>query len=336
MSGHRGVLTAVRLDGREAQAVEQAAQQLAAGKLVAFPTETVYGLGARADDDHAVAQIFAAKGRPTEHPLIVHVAEPADALWFTPHVPALAQQLMDAFWPGPMTVVMRRTEGVATAAAGGLATIALRCPAHPVALSLLAACKRLGVPGLAGPSANAFGRLSPTRADHVIAEFGADLVVLDGGDCQVGIESSIVDCSGHQPVLLRPGILTRERIESEVGQTLRDADDASPRAPGTLAAHYAPRAKVRVMPATMLKTALEMLGPAPLKLAVYSRSLPAGIAPGVLHQRMPMRPDAAAHELFAALREFDAQDVQLIWVEEPPTDDAWDGVRDRLQRAAGS
>ena len=324
------------LEGREATAVEQAAQRLAAGELVAFPTETVYGLGARADVDRAVAQIFAAKGRPTEHPLIVHVAEPADALPFTPRVPAMAQRLMDTFWPGPMTVVVQRTEGVATAAAGGLATIALRCPAHPIASGLLTACKRLGVPGLAGPSANAFGRISPTRADHVIAEFGADLTVLDGGDCQVGIESSIVDCSGDRPVLLRPGVLPRERIEAVLGQKLHDADDASARAPGTLASHYAPRAKLRIMPAPMLKTALEMLGPAPFKLAVYSRSLPAGVAPGLLHRRMPLRPEAAAHELFAALREFDARDVQLIWVEEPPSGDEWDGVRDRLQRAATS
>ena len=324
------------LDGRDAQAVEHAARRLAAGELVAFATETVYGLGARADDDAAVARIFAAKGRPAEHPLIVHVAQPDGALVFTPRMPPLARRLMDAFWPGPMTIIVPRAEGMACAAAGGQATIGLRCPAHPAALALLSACQRLGVPGVAGPSANAFGRISPTRAEHVISDFGDNLVVLDGGECQVGIESSIVDCSGPHPLLLRPGVLSRARIEGVLGRGLRDADDSAPRAPGTLAAHYAPRAKLRLMPTEMLKTALEMLGTPPLKLAVYSRSLPASVAPGVLHQRMPLRPEAAAHGLFAALREFDASDVQLIWVEEPPDGDEWDGVRDRLQRAAAS
>jgi L-threonylcarbamoyladenylate synthase len=203
-----------------------------------------------------------------------------------------------------------------------------------VALALLSACKRFAVPGLAGPSANMFGRLSPTRAAHVEAEFGPELMVLDGGDCQVGIESSIVDCSGAQPVLLRAGILQRARIESVLGQALLEPDATSPRAPGTLAAHYAPRAKLRIMPAATLKAALDMLGTSAIRLAVYSRSLPASVAPGVLHRRMPLRPEAAAHELFAALRDFDAAQVQLIWVEEPPPGDEWDGVRDRLQRAA--
>jgi L-threonylcarbamoyladenylate synthase len=326
----------VLLDGRDAQAIAQAAQRLAEGELVAFPTETVYGLGARADDDSAVAKIFSAKGRPAEHPLIVHVARAEDALRFTPRMPAPAQRLVETFWPGPLTLIVARTEGVAAAAAGGHATIGLRCPAHPVALSFLSECKRLGVPGVAGPSANLFGRISPTRASHVTAAFDGALTVLDGGDCQAGIESSIVDCSGTRPTLLRPGILARARIESALGQPLLDADSSAPRAPGTLEAHYAPRAKLRVMPAAMLEAALRMLGPTPLKLAVYSRSLPASVAPGVLHRRMPLRPDAAAHELFAALHEFDASQAQLIWVEEPPEGDEWDGVRDRLQRAAAS
>ncbi len=324
------------LDGRDPAAVEQAAQRLAAGELLGFPTETVYGLGARADDDGAVAKIFAAKGRPADHPLIVHVAQPADAAMFTPALSPRAQRLIDAFWPGPMTIIVARGEGVASAAAGGHPTLGLRCPAHPVAQTLLAACKRLGVPGVAAPSANRFGRLSPTRAAHVIAEFDDTMTVLDGGDCAVGIESSIVDCSGAHAMLLRPGIVTRERIEAALGEPLRDADAAAAAAPGTLAAHYAPRAKLRLMSTQLLETALQMLGEQPLKLAVYSRSLPAGAAPGFIHQRMPLRPEAAAHELFAALRDFDAMGVQLIWVEQPPDDPRWDGVRDRLQRAAAS
>ncbi len=324
------------LDGRDPAAVEQAAGLLAAGELLAFPTETVYGLGARADDDGAVAKIFAAKGRPADHPLIVHVAKPADAAMFTPALSPRATRLIDAFWPGPMTIIVARSAGVASAAAGGHATLGLRCPAHPVAQTLLAACKRLGVPGVAAPSANRFGRLSPTRAAHVIAEFDDTMTVLDGGDCAVGIESSIVDCSGAHAMLLRPGIVTRERIEAALGEPLRDADAAAAAAPGTLAAHYAPRAKLRLMSTQLLETALQMLGEQPLKLAVYSRSLPAGAAPGFIHQRMPLRPEAAAHELFAALRDFDAMGVQLIWVEQPPDDPRWDGVRDRLQRAAAA
>jgi L-threonylcarbamoyladenylate synthase len=326
----------VRLDGHDAHAIAQAAQRLAAGGLVAFPTETVYGLGARADDDAAVGRIFAAKGRPADHPLIVHVASADAVLAFTPSVPEPARRLIDAFWPGPLTVIVPRLAGAAVAAAGGESTIGLRCPAHPVALSLLVACSKLGVPGVAAPSANLFGRISPTTAAHVSAAFAADLMVLDGGECQAGIESSIVDCSGPRPSLLRPGVLARSRLEQVLAQPLVDADRSSPRAPGTLDAHYAPRAKLRLMSASMLEAALAVLGPAPLKLAVYSRSLPATIAPGLMHRRMPMRPEAAAHELFAALHEFDAWQAQLIWVEEPPEGDEWDGVRDRLQRAAAA
>ena len=324
------------LDARDPQVVEQAAQRLAAGELLAFPTETVYGLGARADDDAAVARIFAAKGRPAEHPLIVHVARPDDAAAFAAELPPRAQRLIEAFWPGPMTIIVKRAAGVAGAAAGGHATLALRCPAHPVAQTLLAACRRLGVLGVAAPSANRFGRISPTRATHVIAEFGDSVPVLDGGDCPVGIESSIVDCSGARAMLLRPGILARERIEATLGEPLFEADQTAPNAPGTLTAHYAPQAKLRLMSTSMLETALRMLGPQPLKLAVYSRSLPAGAAPGFIHQRMPLRPEAAAYELFATLRDFDANGVQLIWVEDPPAGADWDGVRDRLQRAAAS
>jgi L-threonylcarbamoyladenylate synthase len=324
------------LDGSDAAAVEHAAAALAAGELVAFPTETVYGLGARADDDAAVARIFAAKGRPAEHPLIVHVAEPADGIVFASQRPLAARRLIEAFWPGPLTVIVPRALGMAAAAAGGQDTVGLRCPAHPVARALLAAARRHGVLGVAAPSANRFGHVSPTRAQHVVDEFGDALPVLDGGACEVGIESSIVDCSGPHPVLLRPGVLTRTRIEAVLGEPLREPDAASPRASGTLEAHYAPRAKLRLMTGTMLNTALQMLGASPLKLAVYSRTvaLPAG---SPLRRRvMPAAPEEAAHDLFAALRELDATGVDLIWVEEPPAEPAWEGVRDRLRRAAAA
>ena len=326
------------LDGRSPDAIAAAARELAAGRLVAFPTETVYGLGARADDDAAVAQIFAAKGRPADHPLIVHVADVAASRAFAADLPPLALSLMDAFWPGPLTVIVPRRPGVAEAAAGGAPTLGLRCPAHPVAQALLRAAAEAGVPGVAGPSANRFGRISPTRAAHVCSEFGEALTVVDGGDCALGIESAIVDVSRGRAVLLRPGVLTRARIEAAAGEPLHERDAAAPRAAGTLASHYAPRATLRLMAPEALRTALGMLPPellapqGPPRLAVYSRSVE--VPGGLLRRRMPPDPAAAAHELFAVLRELDELAVALIWVEEPPTDPEWEGVRDRLRRAA--
>lgn len=322
------------MPGVDDAAVERAAEALAAGELVAFPTETVYGLGARADSAEAVAKVFALKGRPSDHPLIVHVADAAGADAFASQVSPVARRLIDAFWPGPLTVIVGRLPGVASAAAGGQDTIGLRCPSHPVAHALLLAARRLGVPGVAAPSANRFGRISPTRASHVVDEFGDSLLVLDGGDCDVGIESTIVDCSGDRPVLLRPGQIPRERIETAAGMALAEADASSPRAPGTLESHYAPRARLRLMPAEMLNTALQMLGDSPLKLAVYSRTVRLPPRSALKRRVMPADPDRAAHELFATLRELDAEGPDLIWVEEPPLEPAWDGVRDRLGRAA--
>ena len=324
------------LDGRVAADVERAAALLADGELVAFPTETVYGLGARADDDRAVSKIFSAKGRPANHPLIVHLAEAADAARFAANMPPVAQRLIDAFWPGPLTVIVPRADGIAAAAAGGQMSIGLRCPAHPVAQALLRAARQQGVAGVAGPSANRFGRVSPTQAAHVQAEFDNAVAVLDGGACSVGIESSIVDCSRDHPVLLRPGVLTRARIEAAAGEPLLEPDASAPRAPGTLAAHYAPTARLRLMSTPMLVTALQMLAQESLSLAVYSRSLALNVAPHVRHRRMPAHPEQAAHELFSVLRELDAEGVQLLWVEMPPPGPEWDGVRDRLQRAAAA
>ena len=324
------------LDGSAAAAVARAADLLAAGEIVAFPTETVYGLGARADDAAAVLKIFRVKGRPENHPLIVHVAEPALTAAFAAEVSPLAQRLIDAFWPGPLTLILPRVPAMAAAAAGHQNSIGLRCPSHPVARALLAAAHARGVPGVAAPSANRFGRTSPTRAAHVVDEFGDTLAVLDGGDADLGIESSIVDCSRGHPVLLRPGMLARARIEAVAGEPLRAVDAGAPRAPGMLAAHYAPNAKLRLMPTAMLHTALQVLGERPLKLAVYSRGPPPGAARGVLHRRMPAQAAAAAHELFSVLRELDAEGAQLIWVEEPPPEPEWDGVRDRLRRAAAA
>ncbi|MBI5333440.1 MAG: threonylcarbamoyl-AMP synthase [Burkholderiales bacterium] len=342
------------LDGRDPAAIDAAAQRLAAGSLVALPTETVYGLGARADDDAAVARIFAAKGRPADHPLIVHVPDAEAALAYAAELPAVARRLMEAFWPGPLTVIVPRRPGIGQAAAGGQDSIGLRCPAHPVARALLQRTAELGVTGVAAPSANRFGRISPTQAAHVMGEFAElaadELCVLDGGACEVGIESTILDCRGTQPVLLRPGVLTREQIEAVAGPLAQRGDPAL-RASGTLAAHYAPRARVRLMATEALKAALAMIGPelaaapgAGAALAVYCRGplrsyWPQAAGPAaarIVHRLMPPTARLAAHSLFADLRELDTTGAPLIWVEAPPDEPAWDGVRDRLQRAAAA
>ena len=325
---------------------QMAAEHIRAGELVAFPTETVYGLGADASNDAAVAKIFAAKGRPADHPLIVHIASSAQVLDFASSVPPFAQALMAAFWPGPLTVILPRKPGVATAAAGGQNSIGLRCPAHPLALEFLKACTALGVIGVAGPSANQFGRVSPTTAAHVHQEFGGAVRVLDGGPCSVGIESSIVDCTRSQPVLLRPGVLTRAQLSAACGQAVLSADEApqalqggallsiAPRAPGTLESHYAPNAKVRLMTAKAIQTALDLLGADAAHIAIYARSIVRIQSSKVLYRRMPDDALATAEQLFAVLREFDAQAVKLIWIEPVPDAADWDGVRDRLARAS--
>lgn len=332
-------------------ALEQAARLLADGALLAFPTETVYGLGARADDDAAVAKIFAAKGRPADHPLIVHVTDATAAQAFAAHWPPAAQVLAQHFWPGPMTLIVPRRPGVATAAAGGHPSIGLRCPDHPGAQALLARAQTLGVLGVAGPSANRFGRVSPTTAAHVADEFGPDLAVLDGGACREGIESTIVDCTRAHPALLRPGTTRRADIDAVLKQALGlqlvERDESSPRASGTLASHYAPEALVRLLDAKDLRQRLLEWPRDSLKddaqimqrvgVGVYSRTaLPLLLPDGqrVIHRTMSADPAQTAHELFAVLRDLDAQGVSHIWVEAPPESPDWDGVRDRLVRAA--
>ena len=327
------------LDGQQPEAIAAAVAALAAGRLVGLPTETVYGLAADADNDAAVRAIFAAKGRPADHPLIVHVASADGVAAFAAEVPPFAQRLIDAFWPGPLTLILPRRPGVADAAAGGHPTIGLRCPSHPVAHALLSAAAARGIAGLAAPSANRFGRISPTTAAHVAAEFGAELLVLDGGACAVGIESTIIDCTRGAPVLLRPGQLPRARIEQVAGTRMLSKEELSapdPQAPGTLSAHYAPRAKLRLMNARELRTALELLGAEAKNIAVWARTPLHSESRQLVLRRMPDDADAAAQQLFAVLRGFDEAQVKLIWVEAVPDDGAWDGVRDRLARAAAS
>ena len=332
-------------------ALAPAADCLRAGGLIGLPTETVYGLGGDAENPAAVAAIFATKGRPADHPLIVHVAdgEPgAKALaHFATVVPPFAQALARAFWPGPLTLILPRREGVARAAAGGQDSIGLRCPAHPVALALLRLLARGPQPlwGIAAPSANRFGRVSPTSAAHVRSELGDSLLVLDGGDCQRGIESTIVDCTRGQPVLLRPGPISRAQLGTACGQpVLLPAEaaagrlqQAAPRASGTLASHYAPRARVVLMDTTALEAALQNSA-LPPRVGLYLRTTDlqdlARAWPHPVLARMPRSAAAAARSLFATLRRLDDAAVDTIWVEVVPDGIAWDGVRDRLQRAA--
>ena len=307
-----------------------------------LPTETVYGLAADAASADAVAKIFTAKGRPSNHPLIVHVADAAGVDHFAVDVPTFARQLMQAFWPGPLTLILPRRPGVGAETAGGQDSIGVRCPSHPVAQALLQALAAQPDPvwGLAAPSANQFGRVSPTTAQHVLAEFGGDVPVLDGGPCTVGIESTIVDCSRGAPVLLRPGAITRVQVEAVCGQPLQSAQEiadtagAAPRASGTLESHYAPSATVRLMDARALQTALDVLGADAAHIAVYARTPLRIASERLVVRRMPADADATAQQLFAALRGFDAQGVKLIWIETPPDAPDWEGVRDRLNRAA--
>jgi L-threonylcarbamoyladenylate synthase len=339
-------------------AIAACARSISAGELIAFPTETVYGLGADASSDAAVAKIFAAKGRPADHPLIVHVHSAQQVNHFASQVPAFAQLLIDAFWPGPLTVILPRKEGVAAASAGGQASIGLRCPSHPVALQLLQACAALGVQGVAAPSANKFGKVSPTTAQHVQSELGDAITVLDGGACSVGIESTIIDCTRGAPVLLRPGVLGLAQINAALSaiagckllsneelfslynnglkteNTVETKTNNAPKASGTLESHYAPNARVRLMDAKALQTALNLLGEDAAHMAIYSRAIMASKSERIIRRRMPDDALATAQQLFAVLRLFDEQGVKLIWIETPPPSSEWDGVRDRLQRAA--
>jgi L-threonylcarbamoyladenylate synthase len=319
--------------------VLQAAQALARGELIGLPTETVYGLAADALNPTAVNAIFQTKGRPANHPLIMHVADASLVPLFASEVPAFAQRLMAAYWPGPLTLIVKRHAGVADAAAGGHATIALRCPAHPMAQAVLRAALSLGVQGVAAPSANLFGHVSPTTAAHVRESF-PELLVLDGGACDVGIESTIVDCSRDVPVLLRPGMLSVSQLSAASGVSVLNAFETSaiktPAAPGTLASHYAPRARVRLMTIEQMRAHLH---DAKLPIALWARTAlhsveQKALPEGARHFIMPSDAAQCAHDLFAQLRSMDALGVQEIWIETPPDGEAWEGVKDRLQRAA--
>ena len=362
------------LQVHESASLPRCEHVLRQGGLLGLPTETVYGLAADADKPDAVAAIFVAKGRPADHPLIVHVADLdgglSGARYFAREIPEFAMRLMQAFWPGPLTLILPRREGVAAAAAGDQDSVGLRCPSHPVAQALLRALRHsvqgAVVWGLAAPSANRFGRVSPTTAQHVHSEFNAGraaddpaaLLILDGGPCEVGIESTIVDCTRGEPVLLRPGAISQYALAEACGQAVRLPHEmpdshAAPRASGTLAAHYAPNAKVRLMQIADLQHALQpgsaQRRAVAARIGVYMRTRPGISADGAAQRHdglegppqlllRAMPPDAAraAQHLFATLRALDDAGAEEIWVEATPETMEWAGVADRLQRASAA
>ena len=301
--------------------VRRAAQILRAGGLVAFPTETVYGLGADASSEKAVARLYAVKRRPADHPVIVHFASADDAFDWASEVPGAARTLAKQFWPGPLTLILKRSAKARDFVTGGQASVGLRVPSHPVARQLL---KEFGG-AVAAPSANRFGQVSPTTAAHVRADLGQDVdLVLEGGPSEVGIESTIVGLSGGSAVLLRPGAITRQEIEAIVRVS---GEKSAVRHSGGLERHYAPRTPARMVPAHALDKEISK----GKSVAVLAFSRPDERVDFWL--RMPREPRAYAQKLYAALRELDSADCEQILVEAPPDAPEWDAVRDRLKRA---
>ncbi len=325
-------------DEAQAAAIDAAVARLAAGELVAFPTETVYGLGADAGNPAAVTRIFAAKGRPADHPVIVHVAAAEDIAYFARTVPPAAWRLAQRLWPGPLTLVLPRSPNVDDVVTGGQDTVGLRCPAHPLARALLHACREAGIRGLAAPSANRFGRLSPTTAAHVRAEFGPGLMVLDGGQCEVGIESTIVAFTDARPRILRPGMCKAETIAAVAGVPLADGAARAPRVSGSLAQHYAPATPLALiasaeLPARVRTLVAERRRVAVLACAATLARLDADAA-RLEARTAATEPAAYAQELYAVLHELDAGDAEILLVERPPDEPGWEAIHDRLARAA--
>ncbi len=328
--------------------IDRAVALLQAGQLVAFPTETVYGLGADAANPLAVARIFAAKGRPADHPLIVHLAGAGCLERWARDIPSLAWELAEAFWPGPLTLILKRAAAVPTAVTGGQNSIGVRVPAHPLALALLRAYAEAGggmggMCGLAAPSANRYGRISPTEARHVREELGDSVpLLLDGGRCLVGIESTILDLTrgdSQPPRLLRPGRVTPEQIAAVIGvlpeAPALEADDDAPRVSGSLAAHYAPATALQLVAPQRLAEVIDRLHRAGRRCALLCHSQPpAGIAATGTVRRLAADPRGYARALYRALRELDQLAAHLIVVEDVPATPAWAAVADRLRRAA--
>lgn len=322
-------------------AIARAVRVLMRGGLVAMPTETVYGLAADAENEAAVRAIFAAKGRPANHPVIVHVAAAPDAAapleaWGS-NVPDFARVLARRFWPGPLTLVVKRSARARDVVTGGQNTVGLRCPSHPWAQALLTAFAASSGHALAAPSANSFGRISPTTAAHVRADLGEKPagrvdVILDGGACPVGIESTIVDCSTDVPRLLRPGVVTCAQLVTVLGRNVEASTAAAPHTSGTLPSHYAPRTTLELVDASELHARMLALRAAPLALMAPAASA----APLSVRRRVdaPPAPDDYARALYAALHELDAAGAARILIVRPPVGPDWEAIHDRLNRAA--
>lgn len=313
--------------------IEKAAGVLRAGGLVAFPTETVYGLGANAEDPAAVARIFQAKGRPPSHPLIVHIGGAELLGDWVQDVPEAARVLAERFWPGPLTLVLRRGRRVPLEATGGLETVAVRVPDHPVALALLSAFGG----GVTAPSANRFGSVSPTAADHVRAELGEAVdFVLDGGPCEVGVESTIVDVTGDVPSILRPGGVTREELETVLGCPLAVPSTSRVRVPGQHPSHYAPRARVVLVEPEEVVAEAELAQELGHQVGVF---LPPSVADAPVKANavvaLPASMAAYARGLYGFLRELDEQGCDLIVASVPAEEGLGLAIANRLRRAAG-
>jgi L-threonylcarbamoyladenylate synthase len=310
----------------------RAARLLRDGQLVAFPTETVYGLGADASQPDAVAGIYRVKGRPADHPLIVHVAGIEQARAWGRWSPS-AQRLAQAFWPGPLTLIVPLAAGAPAHACAGQPSIGLRCPSHPVAVGLLQHFAAVGGTGIAAPSANRFGRVSPTRAEHVAEDMGDDApVILDGGACDVGLESTIIDLSRGRAVLLRPGRIARADLERVLGVPVAERDAAAPRASGTLASHYRPKTPLELVDGELLDTRLRAPELAGHRVGVWSRAAPA--VPVAHWQAAPQAVEAYEQELYDTLRAMDRLGLDRLILECPGRGAHWEAVLDRLGRAA--
>lgn len=311
--------------------IEAAVEALRAGELVAFPTETVYGLGANAQNPAALRKIFEAKGRPIHHPLIVHLDSARYLHRWTHKLPPSAERLAARFWPGPLTLVLPKAGHVLDGITGGQSTVAIRVPSHPMAQQLLNAFGG----GIAAPSANRYGHISPTRAEHVRDELGdAVKIVLDGGECQVGVESTIVSCAEDPVRLLRPGAITLSQLRSVVGDVVVGADATAPRVPGSTQAHYAPTTPLEIVPGDGLEVFAGSLNDQGGRVAVLAMRLPLRTLPLVTWINAGRKPQTYAHDLYANLRTLDKAGCARILVQEVPGDERWDAVRDRLQKAA--
>jgi len=311
--------------------LDAAVQALRDGEVVGFPTETVYGLGANAQHASALQKVFVLKGRPTSHPLIVHLDSARFLHRWARAVPPAAARLAERFWPGPLTLVLPRADNVLDLVTGGQDTVAIRVPSHPMALQLLTAFGG----GIAAPSANRYGHVSPTRAEHVREEFGEGVrVVLDGGECKVGLESTIVACLHGEVRLLRPGHISLTQLRQVAGEVASGPDAEAPRVPGSALAHYAPATPLRLVAAGQMERLADELSRGGVRVGVLAQRPPLGSFRSVTWVNAGTRLDRYAHDLYANLRTLDKIGATCLLVQEIPADERWDAVRDRLTRAA--